>query len=323
MQKERETVSKYFPPHQLEVTPISFVDRKLFGNFEELRNSDYWNEMKKLVRKFREVQTKRTFEGSPIDGNALAELAVRIVRAINADAWHEFGNVYDAIEKDICKRSHEKLIKPLFAASKSEEIKSNMSEALRNFTTECVLEREIVDAKEELLKFVEKMKEKEKLEEKAKKAEYERNESERKLKKEKEELMQKLWLKDQEMNKQNSAGWKDILKLGLGVVLGRIVMPRLSDIHLKHNVTALLLSPYNSVGLNGVCWKWNIEAKVNFGLNDEGCGVIAQEVEKIYPWAVTKDENSYLHVRYDALHELISNSHTHNCVDCEYEHNSM
>lgn len=103
--------------------------------------------------------------------------------------WYEFGNVYDVIEKDICKRSYEKLIKFLFVVFKLEEIKSNMSEVLWNFIIECVLEREIVDVKEELLKFVEKMKEKEKLEEKVKKVEYERNELERKLKKEKEELM--------------------------------------------------------------------------------------------------------------------------------------
>lgn len=132
---------------------------------------------------------KRIFEGSFIDGNVLVELVVRIVWVINVDVWYEFGNVYDVIEKDICKRSYEKLIKFLFVVFKLEEIKSNMSEVLWNFIIECVLEREIVDVKEELLKFVEKMKEKEKLEEKVKKVEYERNELERKLKKEKEELM--------------------------------------------------------------------------------------------------------------------------------------
>lgn len=320
MRKERKAVSKYFPPHQIDVTPISFVDRKLFSNFEELRNSEYWNEMKKLVRKFQEVQMKRTFEGSPIDGNALAELAVRIVRAMNANSWHEFGNVYDALEKDICKRNHEKLIKPLFAAHKSEEMRGNMSEALRKFTEACVLKSEIVAANEELRKFVETMQEKEELEEKARKAENDRKESERERKKEQEEFMEKM----KEINKKSNAGWKDhILSVGLGVAIGRILLPLLSDIHLKHNVTTNPLSLYNSIGLNGVCWEWNIEAKVNFGLTGEGCGVIAQEVAKIYPWAVTKDENGYLRVRYDALHELISNSHIHNCVDCGYKHNSM
>lgn len=47
-----------------------------------------------------------------------------------------------------------------------------------------------------------------------------------------------------------------------------------SDIYLKYNVIVNFFFLYNFIGLNGVCWKWNIEVKVNFGLNGEGCGVI-------------------------------------------------
>ena len=78
-----------------------------------------------------------------------------------------------------------------------------------------------------------------------------------------------------------------------------------SDQNLKNNVTILLHSEYKDIGLRGVCWKWNEDAKKSFGLTGEGCGVIAQEVRKLYPWTVLQGKDGYLRVQYDMLREMI------------------
>ena len=126
MQEERKTIAKYFPKNKIEVAQIPFVDRSIFLNSQKLRSSDYWNYMKNLVGKFKEVPIKKTLEGSPIDGQALVELAVRLTKTMNTNSWHAFGDVYDALERNICKRSHKKLIEPLFVSSKADEIQSKM-----------------------------------------------------------------------------------------------------------------------------------------------------------------------------------------------------
>ena len=90
--------------------------------------------------------------------------------------------------------------------------------------------------------------------------------------------------------------------LGFGAALGAF----LSDRDLKRNITTLPLSPYNTIGLTSVCWEWNKIAQKNFGLSGEECGVVAQDVEKLYPWAVNKGDDGYLRVRYDMLHAMIT-----------------
>ena len=47
-----------------------------------------------------------------------------------------------------------------------------------------------------------------------------------------------------------------------------------------------------------------------FGLTGEDCGVIAQEVKVLYPWAVTAGTDSYLRVHYGILYEMINVAHS-------------
>ena len=75
--------------------------------------------------------------------------------------------------------------------------------------------------------------------------------------------------------------------------------------HLKYNVTTLSHSEYNDIGLRGVCWNWKESAKKSFGLTGSGCGLIAQEVRMLYPWAVLQGKDGYLRVQYDMLREMI------------------
>lgn len=82
-----------------------------------------------------------------------------------------------------------------------------------------------------------------------------------------------------------------------------------SDRDLKLNITTLPHSTYNVIGLEGACWEWNEIAEKTFGLTGKECGVIAQEVKKLYPCAVTRGKDGYLLVRYDKLHEIINTRH--------------
>ena len=59
--------------------------------------------MKRFVGELKEVPSKKTLEGSPIDGQTLVELAKILTKAMNANAWHAFGSVYDDLEKSICR----------------------------------------------------------------------------------------------------------------------------------------------------------------------------------------------------------------------------
>lgn len=337
MQDERKTIAKYFPKSQIEVAQIPLVSRKLFNDFAKLRRSDYWADMKHLVGKFKEDTTKKTLEGSPIDGQALAELAVRLTETMNANAWPAFGNVYDALEKNICKRSHVKLIEPLFAALKADEVESQIEKALEAFKVECVLESETTAAREDLRQIVTKLREIEELRRKAIEAEKDLVEAEKKRATDKKQFERNLKLKDEEIAQQKKANEKvanevqylkqmyeeqvkslEILKRELtkksNGLLGALVplavgvgIGLLSDRDLKHNIAVLPRSPYNNIGLEGVCWKWNQLAEKNFGLAGKECGVIAQDVKELYPWAVTKADDGYLRVRYDILHGMISN----------------
>ena len=344
MQEERKTIAKHFARNQIAVSQIPLVSRNLFKDFEKLHKSDYWTQMEQLAAKFKEFPVKKTLRGSPIDGNGLVELAVRLTETMNADSWPDFANVYDAVERNICKRSHVKLIEPLFSLMKADEVEEKSVDALKAFKMECELECEIAAAREDLRRIAEERRKAEELELQAKKAESERLAAEKrsaeqekkfqhdlsikedqiaKVKKEKEEAEMKeknfkqlheeqlktISLLQQELSRKSSS-WLDIVVPIVAGVAGAVLF---SDRDLKLNITTLPHSPYNEIGLEGVCWEWNEIAEKTFGLSGEECGVIAQEVKKLYPLAVTRGKDGYLLVRYDVLHEIINNRNGKKC----------
>ena len=75
---------------------------------------------------------------------------------------------------------------------------------------------------------------------------------------------------------------------------------RKSDLRLKTNIQIVASSKYNVLGLRGVRWTWNDKAN-QLGLYGEAQGVIAQEVELLYPDAVVTTPSGYKAVRYDWL----------------------
>ena len=56
----------------------------------------------------------------------------------------------------------------------------------------------------------------------------------------------------------------------------------LSDVQLKESVTVLNNSEYETIGLCGVEWVWNQDAE-RLGPSGKGSGVVAQDVELLYP----------------------------------------
>jgi len=92
--------------------------------------------------------------------------------------------------------------------------------------------------------------------------------------------------KELQTHHQQGGGWgikELLLAAAVGLAAGAYF---LSDQRLKQNITILSQSEYDIVNLTVVDWKWTETAREKFGLGDTGTGVIAQEVEILYPWAV-------------------------------------
>ena len=257
---------------------------------------------------------KNTSKGLPIDGEALRVLTKKLVEAMNNAnvSWKDFAIVYAVIERYICTRRYEKYIKPVLLQQTSREMEDNMLKALHKFEQECSLPSEIEKAEEELTST---LKEKRKREEEEKR----RQEEWRRLEKQRtryEEVIrtlkeEKRRLEEGKRRREEKENWWEYAKSA-----AKYLTPLLagayffSDEDLKDNVTTLSCSEFNDIGLRGVCWKWNENAQKTFGLIGEDCGVIAQEVKVLYPWAVTERTDGYLRVHYGILHEIINVAHS-------------
>jgi len=339
MKEERQIIAKHFPRNQISVIQIPYIEereRNLLNNFEKLSKVQYWGIMKHLVENLKQFPVKKTLSGSYINGQALVELAVRLTETMNKNSWPDFGSVYDTIEKNICSRSYIKFVEPLFAELTADMIEAKLEDTLSAFKMECVLESEIATARENLQRIIQEKKKVEELEQKAKQAESERlaaekrsEEQEKKFKRElcikegqieevkrekekaefneknlkrlHEEQLKTIALLQHELSKKSS--WLDIV---IPVAAGAAGLALFSDRDLKQNVTTLPHSPYSAIGLEGACWEWNEISEKTFGLTGKECGVIAQEVKKLYPFAVTRGKDGYLLVRYDVLHEIMN-----------------
>ena len=277
------SIQKYFPRSTIEVSHIPTLT-----DLKKLSKSD-WGAFQNLISNLQNYPEKRSFEGSIIDGATLKQLAEMIVEAMNYDdLWKDFGNVYDSLERDICRRSYKKHITPVLRQT-SKEIAHNMMDALDKFRKDCVQEHEITNAKKVLTDTLDEKREREHEEKRRQEEQKRRRTEEEKRKKQEEE----------------NSYW-ETLKTGakyIGSFVAGAYM--FSDENLKYNVTMLPHSEYNDIGLRGVCWKWNEDAKKSFGLVGDGCGVIAQEVRMLYPWVVSQGKDGYLRVQYDMLREII------------------
>ena len=150
MVEERKIIAKYFPSNEIAVSQIPHVnDREIFKDFGKLSRSEYMKAAEALATEIMAFPIKRTLEGSPMDGIALAELIEQLVETINADGWVDFASTYDTIESNICKRSEVKFIAPVYKL-KSKQIESEKNNRMDAFAKECRLESELTSAREKL-----------------------------------------------------------------------------------------------------------------------------------------------------------------------------
>ena len=306
---KEEIIKKYFPEDRISVSHIPSVDNssELFRDIKRLQESSAWESFEKLVQKMKDSPVKYSSGGPPIDGEALRVLTTKLVEAMNSpnDSWKDFGDVYAAMERYICIRRYEEYIKPVLLEQTSREMEDNMSKALHKFEQECSLPSEILKVKEEL---------KSTLEEKRKREEEVRRQEEwrTRLKEEKRRLEEeKRRLEEEKRRREEQENWreyaKSVAKYFAPFLAGALFF---SDEDLKDNVTTLSYSDFNNIGLRGVCWKWNENAQKTYGLTGEDCGVIAQEVKVLYPWAVAEGTDGYLRVHYGILYEMINVAHS-------------
>ena len=308
MGKEK-IIEKYFPKDRITVSHIPSVDNpsELFRDMKRLQESSAWNSFEKLVQKMKDSPVKYSSRDSPIDGEALRVLTTKLVEAMNSanDCWKDFGNVYAAVETYICTRRYEEYIKPVLLQQTSGEMEDHMDKALHKFEQECSLPSEILKVKEELTSTLEEKRKREE-EEKRRQEEWRRLEEERtRLKEEKRRLEEEKRRREEQENWWEFA--KSAVKYFAPFLAGALFF---SDEDLKDNVTTLSCSNFNDIGLRGVCWKWNENAQKTYGLTGKDCGVIAQEVKVLYPWAVAEGTDGYLRVHYGILHEMINVAHS-------------
>ena len=81
---------------------------------------------------------KRSLQGNRVNGEALKDLAEKLVDQMNENEWESFGDVCVSWEKDICRKSHEKLIKPLLRRT-SDEIIELLWKAMVKFKEVCTV----------------------------------------------------------------------------------------------------------------------------------------------------------------------------------------
>ena len=148
--EKTQIIEKYFPRRTIEVAHIPTVNgNRPLEDQKKLSKSD-WEAFQSLAKNLQNSPKKRSFEGSLIDGTSFKQLAKEVVAAMNSDdSWKDFGNVYATLERDICRRTYEKHIRPVVMQN-SEGMGDNMIDAYDKFRKECVLEDEINKTKEEL-----------------------------------------------------------------------------------------------------------------------------------------------------------------------------
>lgn len=102
-------------------------------------------------------------------------------------------------------------------------------------------------------------------------------------------------LKQTSLNRLN-AMIGSMIGAGGSMMGGALAGGMFSDIRLKENVVVHATAN----GLEIVSWRWNDEAE-SLGLKGEDTGVIAQQVEKLYPHAVLESKHGWKAVNYNLL----------------------
>ncbi|EDO43789.1 predicted protein [Nematostella vectensis] len=181
--EKRRAISQHFPREHIEVSLLEDVqDRSLFKDFTRLASSDYMKSMEVLAETMELFPVKKTVNGGLMDGRSLAELAVKLVEAMANGTLHDFGNVYVMVEKHLCDRRYEIMVKPEINGD-AQSMRKFLQTGFKAFEKECALRDYITATKVEFTRIAET---KESLEKKQKELELEtqrrKQEKEKRLK---------------------------------------------------------------------------------------------------------------------------------------------
>ena len=150
LQKERETIAKYFQKDQISVSQIPHAaDREVLRDAGKLSRSDYGFAMKSLAAKFEEVPVKKSSTGLPLNGKALVKQAEEVIEFINKNSLLKFGNLSEAIENNYCKRIREEVIKYIFSLT-ADEVEDKINSVLGALNNKGVSEGEFNTARKDL-----------------------------------------------------------------------------------------------------------------------------------------------------------------------------
>ena len=337
-QKSRygQIIGRYFPRNRITVRDIPFVkDSRRLNNLETITSDEYANVASSLAADFERFPWKKSAFGGTVDGKMLAELARKLQLAMNHNSWSGFSNTYIALETSLCDRSYREIIEPLLRKN-VEEIKFSVDQVMNQFAEKCAVKEEINFARERVSSVMalrDEIKEtRRRLEEQRRRREEEVNEErEREGERRRIVLEQEQKLQEERRARQKAEEQVKMLSQNLqraeeerrrllseeaktrrkrkdmigSVVGGAVLVGFLSDSRLKENITVIPYSEFQEIGLQGYSWVWSKKATEELGMSGIEHGVIAQEVEKLYPWAVMMSDDGYKRVEYEALRRLV------------------
>ena len=333
--KYGQTISRLFTRDRVVVRDIPFVkDSKRLTDLKH----EYANIASSLAEDFKRFPCKKTVRGGVVDGKMISDLATRLQEAINRNSWRGFSNTYIALETSLCDRRFKEIVEPLLEKD-VDEIKLSFDRAMGQFAENCALTEEIqftrervesiIALKDEIKKKQERLDQERQRRQKEKEIEREREEERRREVREREnrleeerrareraeeqrrvheenvrraEEQRRVLEAEAAARRRREREKRDMVRTVLG---GAVLFGIFSDSRLKENITAVPRSKFEEIGLHGYSWVWSRKATEELGLRGESSGVIAQEVEKLYPWIVVTGDDGYKRVYYEALGELI------------------
>lgn len=334
-----QTIARHFSRDRIKVRDIPYVgDSKRLNDLQHFPRDDYANIASSLADNFKRFPAKRTVGGAYMDGKMIADLARKLQAAINQNSWSGFSDVYAALETNLCDRSFREIAEPLLEED-LEKIKFAKSGIMDRFAEKCALESERANTRNKISQAIVKkeeiIKKQRRLdEERKRKADEERRERvreeqrlqeararEKRLEEErrkKEEAEEQRKIQEEKVRKAQDEARRledkaaarrsrererrDVVKTILG---GAALFAIFSDSRLKENITAMPHSEFQEIGLQSYSWVWSKKAITQLGIRGTEHGVIAQDVEKLYPWAVATSDEGYKKVNYAALKQLV------------------
>lgn len=340
-----QTIERHFPRHRIKVRDIPFVDNaKRLNDLKHFARDEYANVASALAAGFKSFSFKKTVNGANMDGKMIADLARQLEDSLNRNSWRGFSDAYLALETSLCERSYQEIVAPLLRKEQLWEIKNSKDRVMERFLERCALNKEVSNARDKISKVIAEKEDvltrQRELDEQRRQKEEEERERERQAerhrialeRRERELQEQQRAIREAErqriIEQENLRRAEEerrrieeeaearrrsdrrrrrrrrrdtILTAVGGVILGGIF----SDSRLKENITAIRNSEFEEIGLHAYSWMWSKKAVDELGLSGKEQGVIAQEVEKLYPWAVVTGDDGYKRVNYEALKQLI------------------